>query len=441
MGGCTARICSRQAVTSWSPDTYPAEEGKRAGLAHVVSLYEPVSAEVAAFTNAAIAHSVIRDDMHLQAGAHIGVMVIPAALALAERDGWDADQLLKGVVGGYEMAAFLGAALRSSKSSNEHFRPSGIIGAFGAAGAAIAGAAQRDPRVTTDVAANALGLAANMGSGFNEWAWAGGSEIITQMGSAARGGLFSFDLAVAGIESSATALEGRSGLFAAHALAGGAHVAALQFETQLSKSGIGAGITGARFKPYAGCNFVQTPIATASVLSKTIVERGQAVEDIVGVIIVTSTAARKYPGCNFQGPFQTVQQSKMSLQYAVSAAISFRGQMSEESYVQFQNETLQHLIEACAAEADSAYAVALSKEGKQPCRITVQTRDGTEYTEALDDVPWLGADAVKDRCKTELGKRFDAATARRIFDAVYSLALGKSQCIPADVCELLAKLK
>ena len=81
--------------------------------AHVLGLEKPVSAEVAAFANAAIAHSVIRDDMHLGAGAHIGVMVIPAALALAEREGWTGSQLLKGIVGGYDMCVALGG--RSAK--------------------------------------------------------------------------------------------------------------------------------------------------------------------------------------------------------------------------------------------------------------------------------------------------------------------------------------
>ena len=36
-------------------------------------------------TNAGVAHSVIYDDMDLGPGTHIGVIIIPDALALAER--------------------------------------------------------------------------------------------------------------------------------------------------------------------------------------------------------------------------------------------------------------------------------------------------------------------------------------------------------------------
>ena len=65
-----------------------------------------------AFGNAALGHSLIYDDMHVMSGSHIGVMVIPAALALAQRDGWSGPALLRGLVGGYEMATHLGVAVR-----------------------------------------------------------------------------------------------------------------------------------------------------------------------------------------------------------------------------------------------------------------------------------------------------------------------------------------
>lgn len=174
---------------------------------------------MAAFTNAAIAHSIIRDDLHLGAGAHIGVMVIPDALAMAEREGWAGAQLLKGIVGGYETCVALGVAVRGSGPSvNQHFRPSGVVGTSGAAGAGIAaGTTGNDmTSLSRQVAANALGLAANMAAGLNEWAWAGGMEINTQTGTASRGGITALDLARAGIQSSSTVLEGKDGLFAAY---------------------------------------------------------------------------------------------------------------------------------------------------------------------------------------------------------------------------------
>src|ERR1700761_7101783 len=122
-----------------------------------------------------MALSAIRDDMHLKSNSHIGGIVISAALALAQRDGWSGEQLVKGIIGGYDMASILGVAVQQSPGYNRHFRPSGIVGAFGAAAAAVVATNPGE-----DIAVNALTFAANMASGFNEWAWAGGVEIYAE---------------------------------------------------------------------------------------------------------------------------------------------------------------------------------------------------------------------------------------------------------------------
>ena len=137
--------------------------------------------------------------MHLEACSHIGSIVISAALALAQRQRWSGEQLLRAIIAGYEMAGLLGTSIRSRGTFNAHFRPSGLIGAFGVAGAAVAA-----EKVDETIAANALGYAINMAAGINEWAWSGGMEIFVQMGTASRSGIASFDLARAGFESSNT---------------------------------------------------------------------------------------------------------------------------------------------------------------------------------------------------------------------------------------------
>ena len=326
------------------------------GAAHVIGMKKPVSAEVAAFTNAAIAHSVIRDDMHLGAGAHIGVMVIPAALAMAEREGWAGGQLLKGIVGGYETCVALGIAVRGSGPSvNQHFRPSGIVGASGAAGVGIAAGLTGNDTASLSrlIAANAVGLAANMAAGLNEWAWAGGMEINTQMGTASRGGITALDLARTGIQSSSTVLEGKDGLLAAY----GCNVteAKKEYRRWYAETKLGAGILGARFKPFAGCNFIQTPLAVASTLGSKMEGTERSSEEIERITIVTTAAARDYPGCDYLGPFEKVQQTKMSLQYGVSAALLFKGRIDELAFCQFGDTKLNALIQKCIIETDTAY--------------------------------------------------------------------------------------
>lgn len=405
--------------------------------AHVLGLEKPVYAEVAAFTNAAIAHSVIRDDMHLGAGAHIGVMVISAALALAERERWTGSQLLKGIVGGYEMCVALGVAVRSSGPGvNQHFRPSGIVGAFGAAGVGIAGGTPNDTtsNPTRPVAASALSLAANMAAGLNEWAWAGGMEINTQMGTASRSGNTALDLARAGIQSSSTILEGKDGLFAAYGC--DIAVASAKFRHWLDTSQLGGGILGARFKNVAGCNFIQTPLAVASTLGKEVGAAGRSQEQIEKITIVTTSAASDYPGCNYAGPFEKVQQTKMSLQYGVSAALLFEGCIDESAFCHYQDESLHALIQKCVIEGDTMYDNALSLHVKQPCRIIIQFEDGTRRQDALEDVPWLEAMAVEDRFKQEAGKVFDSHTVDETARVCWELLSGEEK--PERLFALLA---
>ena len=409
------------------------------GAAHVLGLEKPVSAEVAAFTNAAVAHSVIRDDMHLDAGAHIGVMVIPVALALAEREGWTGSQLLKGIVGGYDICVALGFAVRSTGPGvNQHFRPSGIVGAVGAAGIGIAGGPPNDTAsiYSRSVATNALSLAANMAAGLNEWAWAGGMEINTQMGTASRSGITALDLARAGIQGSTTILEGKDGLFAAY----GCDIAeaSASFRHWLDTSKLGGGILGARFKPFAGCNFIQTPLAVASTLGREMGGTGRSPEEIEKATIVTTTAARDYPGCNYRGPFEKVQQTKMSLQYGVSAALLFKGCVDEFAFCQYEDKKLKALIQKCTIETDTAYDNALRSHGRQPCRIIVQFEDGTKRCHTWEDVPWLEAMAVQHRFKQEAGKVFNSHTVDETVRVCWELRSGDGK--PERLFALLATL-
>lgn len=359
--------------------------------------------------------SIIRDDMHISAGAHVGVMVIPAALALAQRESWSGGTLLKAIVAGYDMAVALGSALRIAGSCNPHFRPSGIIGAFAAAAVGIVA----EERVTAPIAASALALAANMAAGLNEWPWAGGMEINTQVGTASRSGITSLDLAKAGILSSESVLEGRDGLFVAY---GCGNDSAQTFREWITSEAVGAGLMGVKFKPVAGCNFVQTPIAVAMELSARV---AGVVDEVNKIIIIITTAAKSYPGCDNHGPFNKIQQTKMSIQYAVAAALLF-GKVGEVAYRQFDNEELETLIRKCSVYTDLVYDQEL-RRGKQPCRIEIITSSGQRVHHSLPDVPWLEASAVEERFREEAAAGFIAGEIDNVVSACQQLP-GNMNC-------------
>ena len=381
-----------------------AKSRKGASEAHAWGLNEDVPAETAAFVNATFAHSAIRDDMHLKSNSHIGGIAISAALAFAQRDGWSYDQLVRGIVGGYEAAGLLGTAIQQSEGYNKHFRPSGLIGAFGAAATAIA--ATR--RIDEEIAANALSFAANMASGFNQWAWTGGMEIYTEMGTASQAGVIAFDLALAGMKCSEVVLEGRAGCFAALGISG--HGEKL-YRQGLDSWDVGRGVMDIRFKPAPGCNYAQTPTATALKLA----EKHQP-KDIVGVKVGCTIGAKNYPGCDNPGPFETIQQTKMSIQFGVCTALVY-GSVPEEAFQKFKDAEINRLAAVCTVDHMAGYDQDF-QEGRQPARIEVRLGDGQMVIEQLADVPWLDADAVQNRFARETELMLPRDTASRILGMV-----------------------
>ena len=400
LGACIGGLSS-----PWAGAVLRYVEGRHgAPQAHQWGLTRLVSAEDAAFGNGALGHSLIRDDMHVMSASHIGVLVLPAALALAQRDRWSGRALLAGVVGGYEMATRLGVAVRAGVV-NQHFRPSGINGPFGAPAACVAAAG-----LDEETAVAALGFAANAAAGVNEWPWAGGQEIYTHAGMAARAGIAAFDLARAGLRASATALEGRDGLFRAY---GAGEAGAHAFAGSLSGP---YAILQTRHKPFAGCNLIQSPLAAATSLSPQLAGRWDEIDEIV---IKTFQQAQSYPGCDNTGPFLQVQQSKMSLQYGVASGLLF-GRVDEQTYVDFDNIELARLIGRTRIVIEPEFGRALLKM-MQPARIEVALRDGTRLGKSVEDVPWLSDADVETRFRTDASAALTPAAIHRIVEIAHGL--------------------
>ena len=103
-----------------------------AGGAAIIGTPYRVSVQDAAFANAVAGHSLVRDDMHLGSVSHLGVVVIPAALALAAECPVTGQQFLEAIICGYEAGGRLGAMLMDVETAKV-MRPTGLIGAFAAA--------------------------------------------------------------------------------------------------------------------------------------------------------------------------------------------------------------------------------------------------------------------------------------------------------------------
>jgi 2-methylcitrate dehydratase PrpD len=105
--------------------------------AQVVGSRLRVSAVNAALANGMLAHADETDDSHSEAGIHPGCPVVPAALAMAERENASGDQFLRAVILGYDVGCRTVRALgRAALRARNHlpFSIGGTMGATAAAG-------------------------------------------------------------------------------------------------------------------------------------------------------------------------------------------------------------------------------------------------------------------------------------------------------------------
>ncbi len=167
----------------------------------------------AAFANAMCAHADETDDFHPFTKAHPGCTVVPAALAMAERQRESGTALIAAVVLGYDVGCrFLMAlgpdAVRASEQSAE-----GVSSTFAAAAAAasIAGFDERRMRF-------AISYAAQQASGV--WSWERDEEHVEKAfdfaGMGARNGVMGATLIQAGFTGVADALDPAPNVFRAH---------------------------------------------------------------------------------------------------------------------------------------------------------------------------------------------------------------------------------
>ena len=106
--------------------------------AQVVGADILTSAINAAMVNGIMAHADETDDSHEKSNTHPGCSVVPAALAISEREQADGSRFLKGVVAGYDIGCRINQALGVKILRVSNHSTHAIGGTFGAAAAASA---------------------------------------------------------------------------------------------------------------------------------------------------------------------------------------------------------------------------------------------------------------------------------------------------------------
>ena len=140
------------------------------------------TAAQAAFVNGTYGHSMEYDDCHLLAW-HAGSVVVPAGVAVAEREGLGGRDLLLAVIAGHQVMSTLGGIYTTPMLARGWHGPK-TLGGFAAA--AVAGRLLRLPAAAL---ADAFAITASDASGTMEYDRSGGEVKRLHAGAAARSGV------------------------------------------------------------------------------------------------------------------------------------------------------------------------------------------------------------------------------------------------------------
>jgi 2-methylcitrate dehydratase PrpD len=340
-----------------------------------------IASSDAGFVNAVLGHGLVREDMHTGAVSHLGVVVYPTLLALSQRRPVTGHAFILAAACGYEIGASIGKALVDKEFVRFH-RPTGTTGpiAGAVAGSILLG-------LDEDSMVSAIGIAANTAGGLNEWPYSGGDEMFFHPGFAARNAVTAVELAELGARASETALDGRSGLFAAFGRSD-------RLSTVTPFKDGEWEILSVYYKPAPACNYAQTACQAALALS------GIGSSEIVDVHVRCSAAAVAYPGCDYAGPFVRVLQAKMSIHYCVAATLA-QGKIAESNYHLLNDPEVMRLISVMTLEAGDDFTA--SYPAKQGAEVTLILRSGEKRISRLEDLVPASPDEIRARFQCEKG--------------------------------------
>jgi 2-methylcitrate dehydratase PrpD len=368
------------------------------------------SAAGAALANGVASHILELDDIHKGSTVHAAAPIIPAALAVAEREHADGKRFLLAVAVGYEAALRIGEAVNPS-----HYRfwhPTGTAATFGAA--AAAGSLLK---LSADQMLNALGSAGTQAAGLWEFNTDGAMSKHLHPGKAAFNGIVAADLAREGFTGATRILEGERGFFRAMSES---------HDASRITDGLGTRwkISENCYKLHACCGHTHSAIDIALALRR---ERGWSAAEVLEQVaaIHIETYGPGFEIVKNPAP-STEYQAKFSIAYCVAAALleglvgleQFRG--SGQAQACPSKSLLDRMRVTVADDLTAKYPAAW------PARLTITLRDGTCVTGSADyprgnpENPVSTAD-LEEKFQGLVSPVFGAGTAHRALAALRSM--------------------
>jgi len=320
------------------------------------------SPQVAALHNGAISHIVEMDDVHRAAIIHPAVVIVPAALAVAEQRGASGRDFLTAVVLGYEVAIRVGEAV--GKTHYFHWHNTGTCGVFGAAAAAGWLLNLDDERMTW-----ALGNAGTQASGLWEFIADGAMSKLLHAGRASANGVLAAELAALGFTGARRILEGRQGFFAATAPDGNPTVVT---------AGLGEGwkLPGSSIKPYPSCRHTHAAVDAALALreahgiNSTDVDRIE-IDAYQSTIDLTDNPTPAHPYA-----------AKFSVQYCVARALADGAvKIADFDPARIAEATMRDLMLRTTVRLDPELDARVPQQ--LPARVRLLLKDGRTIEETV----------------------------------------------------------
>ena len=226
----------------------------------------------AALVNAMFGHADETDDFHPETKAHPGCSVVPAALAMAEREGRSGKELVQAVTIGYDLCCRFLLALGADLVRKTHRSAEGTSSTLGAVGAAAL-IARLDEAKTR----YALSYAAQQVSGL--WSWVRDAEHVEK----------AFDFSGMGARNGVTAaIMAQMGFSGVWDIFDGEHnvLEALSTEPRPEEMVAGLGsryfVTETAIKPYSVGYPIQAPLDAFLRLRR---EHGLTADNVKGMVV------------------------------------------------------------------------------------------------------------------------------------------------------------
>ena len=361
----------------------------------------------AVLLNAIQGHAIDMDDGHRFANGHPGVVTIPAAVALAERETLTGRELSEAVVIGYDIFIRLGTVV-NPELLHRGFHTTAVIGSFCSPAAASKLLGLNVPQTE-----NALALAGLQSAGLLEALSIGEAGKSFQVGKAVQSGTLAGLLAQQGADGPNNIFEGEKGFF--RAFSG----KPCDIDAVCRNLGTDFQITNVYFKRHAACRHVHSALDAIEAI---VAKYNLGAEQIASIDIETYSIAK-----NLTGHLVTTG-SELAAKFSMPIAIALFLVFGKTDSSVFKNQYISDSLVQSLAKKVTVNAnpeLDASYPNKRTARVSVKTENQVYQQEVAcpkgEPENPLTDEAFMDKYETNARVLYSTDQAKRIRETVLNL--------------------